>query len=468
MNNLEEYHAIIASKKIRFSNEGITKDITYNDSLFPYQRDCVEFALAKGRTGLFLDTGLGKSIVSFNWAYNVSLHTNKPVLMLCPLGVALQHVNEAAKFGYNAVVIRDGVVNSSYKDIVIANYESLEKFDVTQFGGIILDESSILKSFTGVIKNKLVRAFKNTEFKLAATATPSPNDLMELGNHSDFLNVMRSSEMLARWFITDQATMGKYRLKKPGIKDYWEWVASWSRAISKPSDMGYSDEGFILPELKEFIHTIQSDLSEDRGEEKDGQLRLIRIPDVSATAIHKEKRMSNFKRAEKAAELVNGNSDYFTVWCDTDYEADELKKAIPSAIDVRGSMKLEEKEELLASFSSGESRVIITKPRIAGYGLNWQHCHNTIFAGISHSYEKKYQCVRRHYRYGQKNTVNCHIIQSDTEERIMEVVSRKEIDHNILKREMTAAMKRASHDSKVLTDYTPTKKTILPSFLRNE
>jgi hypothetical protein len=289
---------------------------------------------------------------------------------------------------------------------------------------------------------------------------------MELGQHSQFLGVMDSNEMLARWFIADQTNMGKYRLKRAAVGPFWDWVASWARCIAKPSDVGYADDGFDLPEMVMHKHIVEADRSADAGEERDGQARLLRMPETSATSIHREKRLTISARADEIAAVVAAEPDEpWIIWCDTDYEADELTNRIPDAMEVRGSMRSEVKEERLVAFSTGQARVIVTKPSIAGFGLNWQHCARQAFVGLSFSYESFYQAIRRSYRFGQQRPVHIHVAMADTEKAIWDVVNRKSGDHETMKNAMRAAMKRAMSKSKVYDDYKPTMNLTIPAWV---
>jgi len=462
----KSYQDLIAEKHTAFEPAGMKSVPALSSKLMPHQEHCVDFALRAGRSALFLDTGLGKTFSALEWSRIVFESTNKPVLMLAPLAVSGQHQREAERFGIDAVAIREPSEITGARTY-ITNYERLERFDPSEFGGVILDESSILKSFTGVTTRSLIEAFKDTPYRLACTATPAPNDNMELGQHSSFLGVMRSSEMLARWFLADQANMGKYRIKAAAVNPFWEWVASWARCISLPSDLGFSDDGYILPEIKFEKHIIRADTSVDVGGERDGQIRLFRTPDMSATSIHKEKRLTVRARAELIAGLVASEpNEPWGVWCDTDYEADELAALIPEAVEVRGSMSPDTKERNLVAFSEGQSRVIITKPSVAGYGLNWQHCARVAFVGLSFSYESFYQAIRRCHRFGQSRQVHVHVACADTEESIWSVVSRKSADHNAMKTAMTAAMKRVAASSGILETYDPRVPVTHPEFLK--
>lgn len=463
--SLAEYHAAIAAKRIAFQDYGFAEAPDLNPAMFPHQTAVTKFALEKGRSALFLDTGLGKSLCALDWGRCVVERSNLPVLMLAPLAVSGQHEREAGKFSIDAKAIRDPSEMTGSR-VYITNYERLDRFDPAEFGGVILDESSIIKSFNGKTAKALISSFAGTPFRLACTATPAPNDHTELGQHSEFLGAMSQSGMLTRWFLHDSADTGTWRLKGHAVTDFWNWVSSWARCVSKPSDLGFSDDGFELPPLNMQRHIVKADRSVDRGYEKDGQARLFRIADTSATAIHKEKRMTVEARADLIAALVAAEPDEpWVIWCDTDYEADALIARIPEGVEVRGSMTADMKEERLTAFSTGQARVIITKPGIAGFGLNWQHCARMAFVGLSFSYESFYQAIRRCYRFGQKRPVDVHVACADTEEAIWNVVSRKAGDHDAMKREMTQAMKRAALIAHEQAPYNPTVKLQLPEWI---
>jgi superfamily II DNA or RNA helicase len=384
-----------------------------------------------------------------------------PVVIHCPLGVRFQTRNEAVKFGIQCEVAVVDDPSEIINGINLINYEKLHKFDSKVWGGVVLDESSILKSFTGTTKQMLVEAYKETTYRLACTATPAPNDHKELGNHSEFLGVLPSNEMLSRWFINDTMNAGGYRLKGHAKRDFWHWVSQWAVCASNPSDIGGSDEGYILPEIEIERHYVLAD-SENIPEGF-----IFRVVSVSATTIHDEKRATNTARSRKAAELASGTKDQVLVWCQTDYEADQLKKDIPEAIEVRGGTK--NKEELLLGFAKGEFRILITKPGIAGFGLNYQNCNHMIFAGLSYSFEEYYQSVRRCWRFGQQRPVKIDIIVADSDAAIESAVARKESDHLLMQSEMADAVKQyglgASCDL-VREFYSASNPIVLPSFLR--
>lgn len=465
MDRLDAYRAAIAAKRLATQPAGLSDVPALNSAMFPHQAHCTDFALRMGRAALFLDTGLGKSLCALDWGRVVVEQTNRPVLMLAPLAVAGQHQREAEKFGIDARAIREpGQIDGAR--VYITNYDRLDRFDASAFGGVILDESSVLKAMNGKTSRSLIAAFADTPYRLACTATPAPNDHSELGQHSEFLGALSSTQMLTRWFIHDSADTGTWRMKGHAVRDFWSWVASWSRCVSKPSDLGFADDGFSLPPLNLQRHIVKADRSVEAGHEKDGQARLFRIPDTSATAIHREKRMTTDARADLIAALVAAEpGEPWVIWCDTDYEADALAARIPEGLEVRGSMHPDLKEERLTAFSEGRARIIISKPSVAGFGLNWQHCARMAFVGLSFSYESFYQAVRRCWRFGQARAVNVHVACADTEEAIWNVVSRKAGDHDAMKREMADAMRRAVRTEREQADYAPAVPLQLPSWI---
>lgn len=457
--SLQEYRDHIASKARKIAARGFSPG-DMNKHMKAHQTASVQFALEHARAALFLDTGLGKSLAELEWARHVSIHTGKPVLILTPLAVAAQMIREGVKFGIEARQVRED--HDVGPGINVANYERLPKLDASVFGGVVLDESSILKSFAGRTRNMLMDAFRDCDFKLAATATPSPNDHMELGNHAEFLGVMRQQEMLSKWFINDTSTASQdWRLKRHAIGDFWAWVASWSRSATLPSDLGGDDTGYILPEIDRHIHHVAADRQEDT------QGLLFRIPELSATSFHQEKRLTMRARCEKAAELAT-HDEPVTVWCESNDESALLAKLIPGAREVRGDMKPEQKEELLLGFADGDFRVMVTKPKLAGFGLNWQHCAHAVFASISFSYEQHYQAVRRSYRFGQTGQVRNDIVIADTEDAIWQTIHGKAEKHAEMKRRMAYAMKRAQSESETRVKYDRPLDLAFPAWIKKE
>ncbi len=455
---LAAYRQFIASKGTAAQSSGFTPHHDW-PTLFPHQWATLQFACEKGRSAAFLDTGLGKSRVEAAAAAEFLAASGKPSLILTPLAVARQMLRECESIGVEARVIREQ--SDVWPGVNIANYERLPKLDAGMFGGVVLDESGILKAFTGTTKRALCEAFQSTPYRLAATATPAPNDHMEIGQHAEFLGIMPGPEMLSRWFISDQTTMGGYRLKGHARDSFWEWVASWARAATLPSDLGGDDDGFILQPLRYHLHTIEANILQDVPAGM-----LFRIPDGSATTIHKEKRITMADRVARAAEIANKATGAVIVWCETNDESRALSDAIPDAIEVHGSMDLDAKVAALDAFTFGERRVIVSKPKLAGLGLNWQHAHTVIFASVSHSYEQHYQAVRRAWRFGQTSPVDCHVIISDTETAIWSNVQRKAHDHQQMKRAMAQAMLRSQQQATLRRAYLRPPTVILPDFLQ--
>lgn len=455
--SIEKYRQFIASRSGAESEYGF-KPKSYSEMLKAHQKNALDFALNKGRSAMFLDTGLGKSFIELEFARQCADETGKPSLILTPLAVAGQIVREGQKFGIDARQIREQ--SEVGAGIMVANYERLPKLSPESFGAIILDESSILKSFGGKTSEALCDAFARTPYRMAATATPAPNDHMEIGQHSDFLGIMPGPEMLSRWFIADQKKMGKYRLKGHAVESFWEWVASWSRCATLPSDLGGDDTGYILPEVLREVHTIERDILDDVPDDM-----LFAIPEINATSFHKEKRKTIRDRCELAARLADHDRPV-TIWCETNDESAMLAKMIPGAVEVHGSQSPDEKERRLLAFSDGEYRVIVTKPKLAGFGVNWQHCAHAIFASISFSYEQHYQAVRRSQRFGQTEQVKNDIIISDTEKSVWDIVHRKADDHASMKVEMAKAMKRAQNSVDLRMAYGNRETLIFPEWLR--
>jgi len=431
---IQQYREFIAGRAVTQSHNGFVPT-SLAQKLKTHQKAAVEFALNRGKSAAFLDTGLGKSFIELEFAKQTAEYTGKPSLILTPLAVAGQMVREGQKFGIDARQIKEQ--SQVGAGVMVANYERLPKLDPDSFGAVILDESSILKSFNGKTRTLMIGAFKDTPFKLAATATPSPNDHMELGNHAEFLDVMRQQEMLSKWFINDTSTASQdWRLKGHAAADFWQWVASWSRCATLPSDLGGDDTGYILPEIDTRLHTVEADRQDNT------QGMLFRIPELSATSFHAEKRLTMRQRVDLAVELATHDKPV-TVWCESNEESSLLAKLIPDAREVTGSMDPDKKEELLLGFVDGDYRVIVTKPKLAGFGVNWQHCAHAVFASVSYSYEQFYQAQRRSHRFGQSQTVVNDVVIADTEKAIWDIVSVKAEKHKEMKRNMALAMKKA-------------------------
>jgi superfamily II DNA or RNA helicase len=463
----DAYADFLAGKAKSLPPAGFAAEVS-NALLKPFQRDAVTWALARGRAALFEDTGLGKTRQQLEWARHVVDHaraTGLPprVLVLAPLAVGAQTVREAGACGVpNVRQVREAADVAD--GISVTNYERLDRFDPAAFAGVVLDESSILKAFSGSTKKALLEAFAQTPYRLACTATPAPNDHLELGNHAEFLGVLSSHQMIARWFINDTSTFGTYRLKGHAVEAFWDWVCSWARCIGKPSDLGkeYSDDGYVLPELRVHYRTVKVDLVADRGE------ALFRQVEASATGLHAERRRTAAVRAAAVAELVAAEPDEsWLLWCDTDYDAAELVARIPGAVEVHGGQTPDQKAEKLLAFADGEIRHLVTKPKLAGMGLNFQRCARVAFVGPSYSYEAFYQAVRRCWRFGQERPVDCYVVLAQTEQGVWQTLLRKGDDHAAMKAAMFEASRRAQARVAAAATYRP-RPVPLPSWLVSE
>jgi DNA modification methylase len=439
-----EYDQFIEQKTRRAQSHGF-EPLSITAPLFDWQAHVVKWAVKQGRAALFEDCGLGKTAQQLEWASQVFRHTGGSVLILTPLAVAHQTAHEAEKFGIVAKVA-ESQADINAAGIWITNYEKLEKFDCSGFAGVVLDESSILKNFTGKMRKMLTETFAETPYRLCCTATPSPNDYTEFGQHADFLGICTPAQMLATFFINDTFNTGDWRLKKHAEKEFWAWLASWAACVSKPSDLGFDDDGYNLPALN--LETIIVQVDETAGAQED---HLFRHATLSATTMHKEMRMTAPARVAKIADLVNASAESWIVWCNTNDESEQLTAAIPDAVEVKGSDTAKQKEERIDAFTDGRARVIITKAGIAGYGLNWQHCRNVAFVGLSYSFEDFYQALRRSYRFGQTKQVNAYIVQASTEGAILKTIQRKIEQHKEMQDRMKLAAAAFQEQRKQLT-----------------
>lgn len=399
------------------------------ESAFPFQRDLIEWSVRKGRAALFADCGMGKTLMQLAWAENVAAHSCGRVLILTPLAVSHQTVAEATKFGIEASRSNAGELTTS---IVVTNYERLHHFNPADFVGVVCDESSILKNFAGATRAAITDFMRRVRYRLLCTATAAPNDYIELGTSSEALGVMDRRHMLARFFTHDGGDTSSWRLKGHArSRLFWEWMASWSRAIRKPSDMGYDDGKFKLPPLIRRMHVVDSDSGGDY---------LFAMPAIGLAEQRAERKRTLHKRCEMAAELATANSDPVVCWCSLNAEGDLLEKLIPGAVQVSGSDSDDAKEERFRAFENGEARVIVTKPTIAGFGLNWQHCaHQTFFP--SHSFEQWYQAIRRSWRFGQDRPVTVDVVTSEGEQRVMASIERKTRQADQMFAELVAHMR---------------------------
>lgn len=433
-----EYKEFIEGKRRRMPDSGFEPS-ELNPMLFDYQKDIVRWACRKGKAAIFADCGLGKTPMQLEWARQVCDHVGEgaKVLILAPLAVAKQTWYEGAKFGISVNRCRS---QEEVKDgINVTNYEMLHAFDPSAFCGVVLDESSILKAYTGKVRNQIISAFHQTPYKLACTATPSPNDHMELGNHSEFLGAMDRTEMLAMFFVHDGGDTSKWRIKGHASSAFWDFVASWAVMLRNPSDMGYQVDGFDLPGLVEQVHVIESGIVDDS--------RLFAVEAEGLLEQSRARKATVERRVSMAAMLVNSSVKPWIVWCDRNDESEHLARSIPDAIEVRGSDSPEHKEDAMLGFSEGRYRVIVTKPSICGFGMNWQHCADMCFVGLSHSYEQYYQAIRRCHRFGQTQEVNVHIITSDVEQSVVRNVMRKKEDATEMEQEMIARAALVKEDA---------------------
>ena len=418
-----EYLDFLKSKQKNIVISGFDIDENQlNKNLFPFQRFIVKRALKAGKYAIFADCGLGKTLMQLEWANQVSKQTGGKVLILAPLAVKGQTIKEAHKFGVDLARID------------INNYEQLENIDCSQYVGVILDESSILKNYSGSYKTLILQLFDKTPYKLACTATPSPNDELEIGNHAEFLSIMTSQDMRAMYFTTDKELIkgDKYRLKKYAEKDFYKWISSWAVMISRPSDLGFEDAGYSLPALNYIEKKI---LTESRNNGL-----LFNSVSVSATNFNDELRLTKLERLSEVAEIVNASNENFIIWIKQNEEGDLLRSLIPDAIEVKGSDTVEFKETHLLGFAENKFRVLITKSKIAQFGLNYQNCNNQVFASLDFSFESLYQSIRRSHRFGQKKTVNIYLITTDTMQNVINSIQEKEAKFIKMQDEMRLAI----------------------------
>jgi len=409
-------------------------------SLFPHQQALVSWALRRGRAAIFADTGLGKSRMQIAWADAVRRHTKRPVLILAPLAVAAQTVGEAAELGVEAVQCREQA-DAQGAGIAVTNYDRLHKFDPQAFGAVVLDESSCIKHHNTKTLATLLDSFRLTPFKLCATATPAPNDWTELGTHAEFLGICTRAEMLAEFFTHDGGDTQTWRLKGHARQVFWQWVCSWGALVRRPSDLGFNDSAYALPPLHVHEHTVETDMPTN------GMLFACEAQTLSER--RDARRMSIEDRVRDCAAIVNADRQPWVVWCDLNAEGDALTAAIDGAVQIAGADDVEVKEQRLADFAAGRVRVLVTKPSIAGFGLNWQHCARMAFVGLDDSFEKFYQAVRRCYRFGQKRSVQVHLFTAENEGQILANLRRKEAQHHEMSASMVEHMKDImNNDSK--------------------
>ena len=438
-----------------------------NEHLFQYEADIVRWALKKGKAALFEDCGLGKSIQQLSWAEKVSEHTGKSVLIVAPLSVAHQTVREGEKFGIKATYAPDG---SAVTDtgLYTTNYERLSGFDASKFSGVVLDESSILKDYTSSTKQTLIDMFKDTPYKLCCTATPSPNDYVELGNHAEFLGIMSRTEMLATYFVHDGGETQKWRLKGHAQQAFFAWVASWACCMTHPSDLGYEMIGFNLPELR--LHEIE--VKTGTIEAEDGQFGLFPQVSMSLMERRKARRDSLTSRAQKAVEIALSEDTPCLLWCDLNSEQDDLERLLGDrAFSVRGATPSDLKVEYERRWREGERKILISKPSVFGYGMNWQHCSREIFVGLSDSFEAYYQAVRRCWRFGQTMPVDVYIVISEAEGAVKANIERKQADAIRMTQELVKYTKDilksdVRHTTRITETYFTNERMDIPKWMQ--
>jgi len=454
------YQQFLEKKLFSIIDAGFKYEGWMPDCIFPFQRDLVLWALKRGRAALFCDTGLGKTIMQLTWAYAVQDQTSKNVLIVAPLCVAQQTVREGQKFGIDVEYIREPKFTNAR--IHITNYEMLKNFNPDDYGAIVLDESSILKGMDGKFRRYVTDFASTIPYRLSCTATPSPNDFMELGTQSEFLGIMSQTEMLAMFFIHDGEDTSKWRLKGHGKRKFWEWLATWACVIRSPADLGYDATGYDLPPIEYHEHIIETEPTASLFVEVAQGLQER----------NKARKESVIDRVKIAVDAVSSMGDEpVVVWCNLNEESQMLSDSIPDLVEVAGADTPAHKEKAAIDFVDGNVQGIISKPSIYGFGLNWQHCNQMVFVGLSDSWEKYYQAIRRCYRFGQKRTVHVHIISADTEGGVVANIKRKEKQNRELSEQMVSLMRefmekeiRGSRIEK--TEYNPSNTIQFPSFLR--
>lgn len=460
---MKNYKKFLKTKQIIDQKSGFNIPLSkLNPMLFDWQKAIVRWSIARGRAALFEDCGLGKTTQQLDWANQICKKEKEPILILAPLAVSEQTCREGQKFNIKVNLCK------SQKDmkngINITNYEKLHKFNPDKFVGIVLDESSILKNFTGATRNEIINAFQTTKYRLACTATPSPNDYSELGNHAEFLGIMSRSEMLATFFINDTGHTGTWRLKGH-VKNnvFWKWLASWAVMITKPSDIGFDDDGFILPEIKYHQHIIEAKSKSAFGF----------FPEIAQTLNDRRKvRNETIEiRCKKAAKLINSTSQAWAIWCNLNAESEMLSKIIKDSKEVAGQHSNEIKTERMINFAEGKLKRIVTKPKIAGLGMNWQICNKAAFVGLSDSWEQFYQAVRRIWRFGQDKEVDIHIFIEEREGAVLKNIQRKDKQAMAMIQAMVKYMKEITKkeldcSKREMIEYKPTVKMELPKWMK--
>ncbi len=436
-----DYLEFLETKKVTAKKSGFDiQESDLNPKLFEFQKFCVRRMLQNGKGAIFAGCGNGKTLMQLEWAKHVADHEHRPVLILAPLSVSRQTIAEGERFGYTVKLYRD---MDDETQIAITNYEQIDNIDIAKFVGIVLDESSILKNFTGHYRRVLTERFKRTPYKLCCSATPSPNDLNEIGNHSEFLDVLDAPDMRSKWFVRDEG-MNNYRLKGHAKADFYGWIASWAIMFENPADIGFAEEGklFQLPKLNYYEHSVEV-------APQAGQLFASGI--VNATNFNAELRKTMTQRLQVVANLAKETDGQVLIWIKQNKEGEELRKLLPEAVEVKGSDSDDHKERSLLDFADGKIRILISKAKICGYGMNFQSCGTQIFAAPDFSFEDFYQQVRRSYRFGRKGDVNIHLVITDTMSNTRDIILKKEKAFEEMQREINANINEQHYG--LLNDY---------------
>jgi hypothetical protein len=460
---MDEYGEFLQSKRVLAAPCGFeVAESALNPMLKPFQRDITRWALRRGKAAVFAHTGLGKGPIQLEWCRQVSLHTGMPTLIMAPLAVSQQFKREAEKFHIPVTVCQDD--SEVQPGVNVTNYERMGNFDLSQFSGVALDESSCIKDWTSKTTRNLIEKLANTPYKLCSTATPSPNDHAELGTHAELLDVMTRNQMLAMFFEHDGSDTSKWSLKGHGKAPFWKFCASWAVCLVKPSDLGYDDTEYILPKL----HLEQHIVEVDHSEPTDGM--LFRSPDMSATGLHKEMRLTADRRALKVGELIAQHPDeQWLIWCNTDYEATAIRKVLPGVFEVKGGHSQKIKESAIVDFLDGNIQWLLSKVSIFGFGLNLQRCRRMVFMGLSYSFESLFQAIRRCWRFGQTQEVYAHLVIAETEGPVLSAIRRKERQYEELQGEMNAAMREQQLEARHKgTRYDHTVPMEIPEWLHSQ
>ena len=458
-----DYLKFLETKNYIRPTKGIDlKKITLNENLFDFQRDIVNYALQRGRYAIFAGTGLGKSLMELSWASAIVQATGGKVLIFTPLAVAAQMKREGAKFGIHA----EHVHEETDAPIQITNYQKMDYFDLSNFAGVVLDESSILKNQTGKFRTRLINECKKVEYRLAATATPSPNDYMELGNHAEFCGIMSYTDMLSTFFTHDGSSTQNWRLKGHAEQKFWEWMATWSVMLSNPNDLGYDGTKYNLPKLHKKQHTVAAEYAPniDTG-------LLFPMEAQSMSERLNARRATIEDRCNKAAQVIAKKpNENWVIWCNLNDESQYLSEIIPDSVQIVGSMTEDKKEQILDDFANGHIKKLISKPSLTGFGMNWQHCHNTCFVGLNDSFEQIYQAIRRFYRFGQEKEVYAHFIASELEGAVVSNIARKEkqAEHmmvQMIKHSADMSAKNIKGAARETLSYNANEEVKLPSWI---